>query len=42
MRYGDAWSVRRDEDAVLVEFEGQTVRAVPYDMPVIGCKSWRH
>ena len=41
MRYGDAWSVRRDEDAVLVEFEGQTVRAVPYDMPVIGCKT-RH
>ena len=38
MRYGDAWSVRRDEDAVLVEFEGQTVRAVPYDMPVIGLR----
>lgn len=39
MRYGDAWSVRREEDAVLVEFAGQTVRAVPYDMPVIGCKT---
>ncbi len=35
-RYGDAWSVRRDEDAVLVKFSNLTVCAVPYDMPVIG------
>ena len=39
MKYGDAWSVRRDEDAVDVCFNGQTVRAVPYDMPIIGCKT---
>ncbi len=38
-KYGDCWSVRRDEDAVLIEFSGQTVRAVPYDMPVFGCKT---
>lgn len=38
-RYGDPWSVRCDEDAVLVAFSGQTVRAVPYDMPVFGCKT---
>ena len=30
------WSVRREEDAVEVRFADQTVRAVPYDMPVIG------
>ncbi|MBR3629224.1 MAG: glycogen/starch/alpha-glucan family phosphorylase [Oscillospiraceae bacterium] len=35
-KYGDAWSVRRDEDTVLVRFSNMTVRAVPYDMPVIG------
>lgn len=35
-RYGDPWSVRREKDAVLVKFAGQTVRAVPYDMPIIG------
>ncbi|HEX3016527.1 MAG TPA: glycogen/starch/alpha-glucan phosphorylase [Caproicibacter sp.] len=35
-RYGDPWSVRRDRDAVTVKFADQTVRAVPYDMPVIG------
>jgi len=35
-RYGDPWSVRRYEESVLVNFAGQTVRAVPYDMPIIG------
>ena len=38
-RCGDPWSVRCDEEAVLVEYNGQTVRAVPYDMPVFGCKT---
>ncbi len=37
--YGDAWSIRREEESVLVTFNGQTVRAVPYDMPVIGCRT---
>ncbi len=35
-RYGDPWSIRRDELAVQVEMKGLSVRAVPYDMPVIG------
>ncbi len=35
-RHGDPWSVRRDEDAVTVTFGDGPVRAVPYDMPVIG------
>ncbi|MCR4644315.1 MAG: glycogen/starch/alpha-glucan family phosphorylase [Oscillospiraceae bacterium] len=35
-RYGDAWSIRRDEDTVLVKYSNMTVKAVPYDMPVIG------
>ena len=34
--YGDPWSIRREEDTVLIRFSGQTVKAVPYDMPVIG------
>lgn len=37
-RGGDPWSERRDE-AVLVSFNGQTVYAVPYDMPIFGCKT---
>jgi len=35
-RFGDPWSIRREDESVLVEFAGQTVRAVPYDMPIIG------
>ncbi len=35
-RYGDPWSVRREEDAVTVPFGDGVVRAVPYDMPIIG------
>lgn len=35
-RYGDPWSRRRDACAVAVSFKDQTVRAVPYDMPIIG------
>ena len=35
-RFTDPWSVRREEDAVLIRFADQTVRAVPYDSPVIG------
>lgn len=38
-KYGDAWSKRYDSDTVLVEFNGQTVKAVPYDMPIIGYKT---
>lgn len=35
-RLGDPWSRRRDTHEVTVTFADQTVRAVPYDMPVIG------
>ena len=35
-RFGDPWSIRCEADAVTVQYRGQTVRAVPYDMPVIG------
>jgi starch phosphorylase len=34
--YGDAWSVRREEESVTVDFGDGTVVAVPYDTPVIG------
>ncbi len=38
-KYGDPWSVRNEDDAVEVKFNGQTVKAVPYDMPIFGCKT---
>lgn len=34
--FGDPWSVRREEDCVEVSFVDQNVKAVPYDMPIIG------
>jgi len=36
MCFGDPWSVRRDGDSVYIEFADGTVKAVPYDMPIIG------
>lgn len=34
-RYGDPWSKRCEFDTQLVKFKNQTVKAVPYDMPII-------
>lgn len=36
LRHGDPWSVRREEEKVLIKFKDQSVYAVPYDYPVIG------
>ena len=38
-KYGDLWSKRCERDAVTVNYNGQSVIAVPYDMPIIGCKT---
>ncbi len=35
-RFGDPWSKRCEADAVEVCYADETVRAVPYDMPIIG------
>lgn len=32
----DPWSIRKEEEAVVVHFEDGDVKAVPYDTPVIG------
>lgn len=36
LRYGDVWTICRPCEEVVVEFGDGKVRAVPYDMPVIG------
>lgn len=36
LKYGDPWSVRRDEDAVIVQYSDCQVKAIPYDTPIIG------
>lgn len=35
-RFGDPWSVRRENEKRTVKFADMTVTAVPYDMPVFG------
>ena len=35
-RFGDPWSFRREDQARTIEFADMKVRAVPYDMPVLG------
>ena len=35
-KWGDPWSKRIENDAVTVEFKDMSVKAVPYDMPIIG------
>ncbi|RKD27517.1 maltodextrin phosphorylase [Caminicella sporogenes DSM 14501] len=39
LKYGDPWSIRRDEDSVIVEFADGKVKAVPYDTPILGFKT---
>lgn len=36
LRYGDPWSIRKDSEAQIIHFEDMDVKAVPYDMPIIG------
>ncbi|MBE5777476.1 MAG: glycogen/starch/alpha-glucan phosphorylase [Clostridiales bacterium] len=35
-KHGDPWSLRREDEAVIVTMRDFSVSAVPYDMPVIG------
>lgn len=35
-RFSDPWSVRKDDEKVVVTYKNQKVYAVPYDSPVIG------
>ncbi|MDE7361708.1 MAG: glycogen/starch/alpha-glucan family phosphorylase [Oscillospiraceae bacterium] len=38
-RFGDPWSRRVDEEAVLIHYSTGDVKAVPYDMPIFGYKN---
>ncbi len=38
---GDGWSIRVDSDAKIVKFRDQQVKAVPFDMPVVGFENGR-
>ncbi|WP_251860191.1 glycogen/starch/alpha-glucan phosphorylase [Clostridium sp. Marseille-Q2269] len=36
LKYGDPWSIRKEEDSIIVNFKDGKVKAVPYDTPIIG------
>jgi len=36
LKYGDPWSIRKDNEAQIIEFADMKVKAVPYDTPIIG------
>lgn len=36
LEHGDSWSIRRQDEKVVVDFKDQSVYAVPYDTPVVG------
>ena len=36
---GDGWSIRVDSDSRIVNFRDQAVKAVPFDMPVVGLEN---
>lgn len=38
LKYGDPWSIRKEAYKVEVKFQDMTVKAVPYDVPIIGYK----
>ena len=35
-RFGDPWSVRKEDEKIRIDYKNQPVYAVPYDTPVIG------
>lgn len=39
LKYGDVWSIRKDDETEIIEFADMTVKAVPYDVPIIGYKT---
>ena len=36
LKYGEAWSIRKDDETQIIKFSDMTVKAVPYDIPIIG------
>lgn len=39
LKYGEAWSIRKDDETQIINYSDMTVKAVPYDVPIIGYKT---
>lgn len=36
LKYGEPWSIRKEDEAQIIEYSDMKVKAVPYDTPIIG------
>lgn len=36
LKYGEAWSIRKDDETQIINYSDMIVKAVPYDVPIIG------
>ena len=36
LKYGEAWSIRKEDETQIIKYSDMTVKAVPYDVPIIG------
>lgn len=36
LKYGEPWSIRKDNEAQIIEYADMKVKAIPYDTPIIG------
>ncbi len=36
LKYGEAWSIRKDDETQIISYSDMAVKAVPYDVPIIG------
>lgn len=36
LKYGEAWSIRKDDETQIISYSDMIVKAVPYDVPIIG------
>jgi len=36
LKYGEVWGIRKDDETQIIKFSDMTVKAVPYDIPIIG------
>ncbi len=39
LKYGEVWSIRKDDETQIIKFSDMTVKAVPYDVPIIGYRT---
>lgn len=39
LKYGETWGIRKDDETQIIKYSDMTVKAVPYDIPIIGYRT---